>query len=64
MSRMLIACFIAWVITHLFYWMSGLNPIRDLTALLGYSIDLGIWLLVCYISYWSLGVLGIGKKAR
>lgn len=64
MSRNLIVFFIAWVITRLFYWMSGFSPIRDLPAVLGYSIDLGIWLLVSMISYWFLRVLGIGRKAR
>jgi hypothetical protein len=64
MSRNFIVFFIAWVITRLFYWLIGFNPIRDLPAVLGYPIDLGIWLLVSFISYWFLGVLGIGRKAR
>lgn len=62
MPRMLIACFIAWIITRLFYLISGFNPIQDLTGVLGYSIDLGIWMLVCSMTYWSLGALGVGKK--
>ena len=64
MSRFMITFFCAWVITRLFYWLSRFNPTHDLAGVLGYAINLGIWLLVCFLSYWSLGVLGIGKKAR
>jgi hypothetical protein len=61
---MLIASFIAWIITRLFYLMSGFNPIQDFTGVLGYVIDLGIWMLVCSTTYWSLGVLRMGRKAQ
>jgi hypothetical protein len=64
LNRTLLACFFAWIITRLFYWMSGLNPIRDFAAVPGYSIDLGIWLALCGISYWLLSILGIGRMTR
>ena len=63
MSRTFLIIF-TWVITRLFYWMSGFNPMRDLPAVLGYSLDLGIWLLASYIIDWSLRALGIGRKPR
>ena len=64
MPRVLVASFIAWVVIRLFYLVSGFNPIQHLGGLLGYLIDLGIWMPVCLLSYWFLGVLGIGKKDR
>jgi hypothetical protein len=64
MSRAAMTFFIAWLITRLFHWASGFEPIRDLKGILGYSVDLAIWLAVCIIIYWLLGALRIGKKSR
>jgi hypothetical protein len=61
---MLIASFIAWVVIRLFYLISGFNPVQNPAGVLGYLIDLGIWIPVCLLSFWSLGVLGMGKKPR
>jgi hypothetical protein len=60
MSRSMIAFFITYVITRLFYWLSGFDPHRILPKMPGYLLDLGIWLLVGYTVVWVLGVLGIG----
>ena len=64
MSRTLITVFLTYVITRLFFWISGFNPIRDLSTVPGYLIDFGIWALVCYIIYRFLSVLGIGTSSR
>jgi len=64
MSRTIITCFFSYVITRLFFWISGFNPIRDLPIVPGYLVDIGIWLLICCIIYWFLSILGIGRKAR
>jgi hypothetical protein len=64
MSRMLITFFFTYVITRLFFWLSGFDPHRDLSTVPGYLIDLGIWLLIGSIIHWFLSVLGIGRKAR
>jgi len=64
MSRTLITFFFAYVITRLFFGISGFNPISDLPTVPGYLIDLGIWALVFCIVYWFLGVLGIGTSSR
>lgn len=62
--KMLITCFFAWFIIRLLYKISDFNPQLVLPAILGYAIDLGIWLLVCTIIYGLLGVLERGKKSR
>lgn len=64
MSRTLIPFFFAYVITRLFFGISGFNPIRDLPTIPGYLIDFGVWALVFCIIYWFLGVLGIGTSPR
>jgi hypothetical protein len=64
MSRNLITFFFTYVITRLFYGLSGFAPYRDLPTWHGYAVDLGIWLLVGYIIHGFLSVLGIGKKTR
>lgn len=61
MSRMLITFVITYVLTRLFYWISGFDPIRVFPKLPGYGLDLGIWLLVGYFIFWALSVLEIGK---
>jgi hypothetical protein len=64
MSRTLITFFFTYVITRLFFGISGFNPIRDLPPVSGYLIDFGIWALVFCIVYWFLGVLRIGTSSR
>ena len=59
MFRSFITVILTYVITHLFFWISGFNPNRDLPSFPGTLIDLGIWLLVFLIIYWFLGVLGV-----
>jgi len=61
MSRMLITFVITYVLTRLFYWISGFDPIRVFPKLPGYGLDLMIWLLVSCFIFWALSVLGIGK---
>jgi len=61
MSRMLITFFFAYVIIHLFYGMSGFDPMRFSPKWLGYLIDLGIWMLVFIPILRALGALHIGK---
>jgi hypothetical protein len=61
MSRNLIAFFFTYVITRLFYGLSGFVPTTALPKWPGYAVDLGIWLLVSTIVFWFLKVLGIGR---
>lgn len=61
MSRTLITFAIAYVITRLFYGLSGFDPLRIVPKWFGYLLDLGIWLLVYLVVNWALTVLGIGK---
>jgi len=61
MSRMLITVIIIYVLTRLFYGISGFDPHRIIPKWTGYLVDLGIWLLVGWGVYWALTVLGIGK---
>ena len=61
MSRMLITVVITYVLTRLLYWISGLDPFRIISKWPGYALDLGIWLLVCWVVYRAFTVLGIGK---
>ena len=64
MPRSLITFAFAWLITHLFYRLSGFEPIRDIKGLIGYAVDLAIWLAVYFLILWFLGVLRIGKPLR
>ena len=64
MNRTLITFPFAWLITRLFYFLSGFEPIRDIKGLPGYAADLAIWIAVSYGIFWCLGVLGIGKKPQ
>jgi len=64
MFRSFISVILTYVITHLFFWISGFNPIRDLPRFPGPLIDFGIWMLVFLIIWWFLGVLGIGASSR
>jgi len=61
MSRTLITAFITYVLTRLFYGISGFDPHRVFPGLPGYMLDLGIWLLVSYFVFCVLRALGIGK---
>jgi len=61
MSRMLITFVIAYVLTRLFYGISGFDPLRIIPKWPGYLLDLGIWLVVSCVIFWALTVLGIGK---
>jgi hypothetical protein len=61
MSRSLITFFFTYVLIHLFYGISGFDPLRAFPKLPGYLLDLGIWLPVYLFIFWALGVLGIGK---
>ncbi len=63
MSRMFMTWLFTLIITRLLYWISGFNPFRDLKPLLGYPIDLGIWIVVGLFVYRALGIMGMGKKA-
>ena len=60
MSRNLIAFFFTYVITRLFYGLSGFVPTTALPKWPGYAVDLSIWLLVGLTISWFLKVLGIG----
>ena len=61
MSRMMITFIITYLLTRLFYGISGFDPVRVIPKLPGYLIDLGIWILSCYLVFWALSTLGIGK---
>lgn len=61
MSRMLITVVITYVLTRLFYWLSGFEPVRAFPGLIGYLLDLAIWILAAFSIFWSLSVLRIGK---
>jgi hypothetical protein len=64
MSRNLIAFFWTYVITRLFYGLSGFVPTQALPKWPGYAVDLAIWLLVGLTISWFLKVLGIGKVKK
>jgi len=61
MSRMLITAVVTYVLTRLFYWISGFDPLRVFPKLPGYLVDLGIWLLVSGFIFWALSASGIGR---
>jgi hypothetical protein len=58
---MLITFVITYVLTRLFYAISGFDPLRIIPKWPSYLLDLGIWLLASYIIFRALSALGIGK---
>lgn len=61
MPRTLITFFFAYVLIHLFYGISGFDPLQFSPKGLGYLIDFGIWMLFFFPIYRALGALHIGK---
>ena len=61
MSRTLMTFVITYIMTRLFYGISGFEPIRAIPGLPGYLLDFGIWLLVYIFIFRALSVLGIGR---
>jgi hypothetical protein len=64
MSRGIIAAVGTFIITRLFYWLSGFDPYRDIGSPLKYLADLAIWLAVYFPVFWALGVLKIGREKK
>jgi hypothetical protein len=59
--RTLITFFFAYVLIHLFYGISGFDPLQLSPRWLGYSVDFGIWMLFFFPIHRALGALHIGK---
>jgi hypothetical protein len=61
-SQIFLSFFITWIITRLFYWLSGFDPIHNLNNAFGYLIDLGIWSVVWFSVVGIFEIFKIGKK--
>jgi hypothetical protein len=61
MPRTLITFFFTYILIHLFYGISGFDPMQFSPKWLGYLIDLGIWMLLFLAILRALGALHIGK---
>ena len=53
--RMITTIVIAFVLIKASFRKFNFDPTRDFPTVKGYALDLGIWMLVCLIIYWSMG---------